>query len=148
MTPRTVDVSVPETLLAGPASDEAKRLGLGGLLDVLATRPGERPEDVLLDLRLADERDLALSLSFRSNRPFVGLRDFEPDHRLFLYVPLHVAQRERIVPLVLIGDSLKLASAYLDPDVAFLEQRFPNLHVDLVVSSRREIVEALQRVGV
>lgn len=129
-------------------SDEAKRLGLDGLLDVLATRPGERPEDVLLDLKLVDERDLALSLAFRSGRAFAGLRDFEPDHRLFLYVPLHVAQRERVVPLVLVGDSLKIASAYLDPDLGFLRQRFPNLHLELVVSPRRELLEALQRVGV
>jgi hypothetical protein len=89
-----------------------------------------------------------LSLALRSGRPFLGLRGFAPDHRLFLYVPLHVAQRERLVPLVLIGDSLKIACAYLDPDVEFLRQRFPNLHLDLVVSPRREVLEALQRVGV
>ena len=138
---------LPATLFEHVVSDDARALGLQGLLDVLATRPGERPEDVLMDLRLVDERDLALSLSFRSGRTFVGLRDFVPDHRLFLYVPLHLAQRERLVPLSLDDGILQLACAYLDPDIAFLRQRFPNLALDLVVSPRREVLEALQRIG-
>ncbi|MGH3003288.1 MAG: hypothetical protein ACRDM1_11615 [Gaiellaceae bacterium] len=136
-----------EDLLAAADSEKARRLGIGGLLDVLVSRPGERPEDVLLDLRLADDRDLALALALRSGRPFEGLRDFAPDHRLFLYVPLHVAQRERIVPLVMIGDRLKIATVYLDPDLDFVRSRFPSLGIDLVLAPRGEVLEALQRVG-
>lgn len=129
------------------ASDEARRLGLEGLLDVLATRPGERPEEVLLDLKLVDEHALALSLASRSGLTFVGLRAFVPDHRLFLYVPLHIAQRERIIPLEHDDETLTLASAYLDPDLDFLQHRFPSLALQLVISPRREIMQALQRVG-
>ena len=142
-----MDVRELGSVAEDAARDDLRRIGLQGLLDVLAARPGERPEEVLLDLKLVDERNLALSLSLHSGRPFRGLRRFEPDHRLFLYVPIHVAQRERVVPLELVDDTLTIASAYLDPELGFLASRFPGLRVRLVVSPRREIMEALQRVG-
>ena len=133
---------------AGDASaDETKRAAIAGLLDSLATRPEERAEDVLLDLKLVDDEAFALALAFRSGRPYQGLRDFVPDERLFLYLPLSVAIKERLLPLVLVDDSLVVASAFVDADLSYLRERFPNLAVALVVSPRREILEALQRVA-
>lgn len=129
------------------ALDDLRELGLLALLDVLTGRPGERPEDVLLDLKLVDDHALALALAIRSGRPYAGLQGVVPDHRLFLYVPLHVAQRERILPLALADSCLTLASAYLDPDVTSVEERFPTMQLELVVSPRVEVLEALQRVG-
>lgn len=122
-------------------------LGLQALLDVLDSRPGERAEDVLLDLKLVDDRALALALAMRSGLPFEGLRGFQPDHRLFLYLPIHVAQRERIVPLRLDDETLTIASTYLDPDLSTVTERFPSLHVELVISPRYDVLDALQRVG-
>ena len=109
-------------------------------------RPGERPEELLFDLSLLDEHDFALEIASRAGRPFAGLRDFVPDPRLFVYLPVPIAMRERVCPLVLIGDSLKLASAFLDPDLSYLERRFPNLSLDLGIAPRGEILEALNRV--
>jgi hypothetical protein len=134
-----------ETLRA--ALDDLRRLGLLALLDVLSGRPGERPEDVLLDLKLVEDRSLALALAVRSGLPYTGLRGCIPDHRLFLYVPLHVAQRERIVPLGLADNRLRLASAYLDPDLTAITSRFPTMQLELCVAPRVEVLEALQRVG-
>lgn len=133
--------------LAGVSDREAKRAAVAGLLDALATRPDERAEDVLLDLKLVDDEGLALALAFRSGRPYQGLRDFVPDERLFLYLPLSIAAKERLLPLVLAGDSLVVASAFVDADVSYLQERFPNLAVVLVISPRKEILEALRRVG-
>lgn len=110
-------------------------------------RPGERPEEVLLDLGIVSDRDLALELSFVSGRPLVGLRDFMPDERLFLYVPLPLAQSQRVCPLVLVEDSLKVASAFLDPDLGPVRERFPNLRIEVVIAARDEILEALHRVA-
>ena len=110
-------------------------------------RPGERPEEKLLDLGVVDERELALELSASSGRPFTGLRGFVPDPALFLYVPVALAVQERVCPLLLVGDSLKLASAYLDPDLLSVRTRFPNLELELVVSPRSEILEALRLVA-
>ncbi len=109
-------------------------------------RPGERPEELLFDLGLFDEHDFALEIASASERPYAGLRDFIPDPRLFVYLPVPIAIRERVCPLVLIGDSLKLASAFLDPDMSYLERRFPNLSVEIGIAPRSEILEALNRV--
>lgn len=132
------------------AFPEGSRASLqeSAILDSLArrARPGERPEELLFDLSLLDENDFALEIAARSGRPFTGLRDFVPDPRLFVYLPLPIATRERVCPLVLIGDSLKLASAFLDPDLSYLERRFPNLSIDLTLAPRSEILEALNRV--
>ena len=130
------------------ALDDLRRLGLLALLDVLGGRPGERAEDVLLDLNLVDDHALALALALRSGRPYRGLRELAPDHRLFLYVPLHLAQRERVCPLALEDDRLTIASAYLDPELGPVSERFPSLELELVVSPRSEVLEALQRIGV
>jgi hypothetical protein len=128
------------------APDAVRQAGLAALLDAIESRPGERPEETLLDLGLVDDRRLALSLAMRSGRRFEGLRGIELDPRLFLYLPLQVAVRERLVPIVLVGDTLVVASTFLDPDLGYLSGRFPNLNVDLVVSPRREVLEALHQI--
>lgn len=138
--------------LEGIASDEvASRLRLRSLqgealLRALAprARPGERPEEVLLDLGVVPDRDLALELALASGLPLVGLRDFVPDAKLFLYLPVSVALAQRVCPIVLVEDSLKLATAFLDPDLSYVSGRFPNLHLDLVLAPRDEILEALR----
>src|SRR4051812_18763080 len=114
---------------------------LGALLP--RTRPGERAEEVLLDLGIVSDRDFALELSLRADVSMVGLRGFAPDEKLFLSLPVSMAQRERICPLVLVGDSLKIASAYLDPDLSYVRGRFPHLELELVVAARGEILAAL-----
>jgi len=133
-----------------PAGDpSAGGFGADAVLRALGrrARPGERLEDRLLDLGVVEEHELALELAAGSGRQFTGLRGFAPDPALFLYVPLSLAIQERVCPLLLIGDSLKLASAYLDPDLLSVRTRFPNLELDLVVSTRSEILEALRGVA-
>jgi hypothetical protein len=110
-------------------------------------RPGERPEDVLLDLGIVSEAELAIELAVSAGSSFEGLRGFIPDPRLFLYVPLATALSQRVCPLVLVGDSLKVASAYLDPDLLAVEMRFPSLQIEIVVSPRSELLEALRLVA-
>jgi hypothetical protein len=137
-------------LLTGLADDTlglAEHARVAGLLDALPGRPGERPEELLLDLRLLDDRDLALALAIRAGRRFEGLRGVRLDERLFLYLPLALAQRERAVPLALTDDGLTVAAASLDPDLSWLHERFPSLRVELVVAPRNEILTALGRIG-
>jgi hypothetical protein len=133
--------------LAGLAAEDTKRTGISALLEAISARPGERPEDVLLDLKLVDDRSLAFTLAMRSGRRYEGLLDAVPDPRLFLYVPLGVATRQRSLPLVLVDNTLTIASAYLDPDLSVVRERFPNLRLDLVVAPRTEILAAIDRVG-
>jgi hypothetical protein len=110
-------------------------------------RPGERPEELLFDLGLLPEHDFALELAGRVSRPFSGLRGFVPDPKLFVYLPLPIAMRERVCPLVLVGDSLKFASAFLDPDLSYTSRRFPSLQVELTLAPRTEILQALNRIA-
>ncbi len=119
------------------------------ILDVLErrARPGERPEEALLDLGLLDEREFAVELALRSGLPYGGLRGFIPDPKLFLYVPVATAVAQRVCPLVLVDDSLKLASAYLDPDLLAVRTRFPNLDLGLVIVPRDELLDALRLVA-
>jgi hypothetical protein len=126
--------------------DAARRVAVLGLLDAIATRPGERPEDVLLDLKLVDDRRLALALALRSGLRYEGLRDFVPDERLFLYLPLPIATAERLLPIALTDDTLVVATAFVDADLSYLQRMFPNLQLERVIAPRNDILEALQRV--
>lgn len=130
----------------GRSPDEARVDAIAHVLSA-RTRPGERPEELLLDMRLVDEHELALELALRSGLPYTGLRGFVPDPQLFLYVPLATAVAERVCPLTLVGDSLKLATAFLTPDLQSERLRFPNLDLELVVAPRSEILEALRLVA-
>jgi hypothetical protein len=87
----------------------------------------------------------ALALAMRSGLPFTGLRDFRCDPRLFHYAPLPLALAQRVVPIVIVGDTLKLASASPHPDISLLKQRFPYLAVDIVIAPGREIDAVLER---
>ena len=133
----------------GSVEAEAQRLQTDAILRSLErrARPAARPEEELLDLGLVDERSFALELALRSGRRFTGLRGFHPDPKLFLYVPVQTAIDERVCPLVLVHDSLKVASAYADPDLLAVETRFPGLALELVVSPRSEILDALRFVA-
>jgi hypothetical protein len=91
------------------------------------------------------DRDRALEVALSSNRPFTGLRDFTPDPKLFRYLPATHARAQQLVPMLLVGDTLKVASARPDPDISVLTDRFPALTVDIVIASAAEISAALER---
>jgi hypothetical protein len=93
----------------------------------------------------ADSSREALDLALRNGLPYTGLRDFEPDLRLFHYVPLQFALQQRIVPLLVVGDTLKVASASPDTDLSLLRTRFPYLGVDMVIAPGPEIDRVLER---
>lgn len=130
-------------------SSNARAIQLEALLEVLGrrARPGERPEEFLLDFGMVPDRELAIELAIRSGRPFTGLRDFNPEPELFMYIPVALAMTERVCPLQLDGDSLLLATAFIDPDLSSVHERFPSLTFDLVVAPRNEILEAVRAVA-
>lgn len=93
-----------------------------------------------------DETRAALAIALDAGLPYTGLRDFTPDPKLFSYVPLSLATREVVVPVILVGDTLKVASARPDPDLSLVRSRFPYLSIDIVIAPAPEIDLALQRV--
>jgi len=90
--------------------------------------------------------DDALGIALQANLPYTGLRGFEIDPRLWRYVPLQYALNERVVPLTLVGDELKLASNRPDPDLSILRRHFPKLRLGLVIAPADEIDATLARV--
>lgn len=93
----------------------------------------------------SDSSRAALDLALRHGLPYAGLRGFEADPRLFHYVPLTFAVQHRLLPLLIVGDTLKLASAVPDPDVSLLTTRFPYLTLDIVIAPGPEIDRVLER---
>jgi hypothetical protein len=48
-------------------------------------------------------------------------------------------------PVILVGDTLKVASATPDPDLSVVRSRFPYLAVDIVIAPAAQIDQALRR---
>jgi hypothetical protein len=92
-----------------------------------------------------DSPTTALDVALQNGLPYTGLRDFDPDPRLFHYVPLPFATQHRIVPMLIVGDTLKVASATPNPDLSLLKTRFPYLGVDIVIAPGPEIDRVLER---
>jgi hypothetical protein len=91
------------------------------------------------------EARAALATALDAGLGYTGLRDFVPDPKLCHYLPAALAARERVVPVILVGDTLKVASATPDPDLSMLRQRFPYLALDIVIAPAVEIDQALAR---
>jgi hypothetical protein len=92
-----------------------------------------------------DSSRAALDIALRNGLPSSGLRDFAPDPRLFHYIPLPYAVQNRLLPIVIVGDTLKVASATPEPDLSLLRTRFPYLAVDIVIAPGPEIDRVLER---
>lgn len=82
-----------------------------------------------------------LELALRHGLRYSGLREAVLDERMLLYIPLAVCERELVVPLAVAGDVLEVATAYHDPDLELLDERFPDLAVELVLAPAERIAE-------
>lgn len=119
-------------------------MSLGEIQNVVcAALPGEH----LPDTDPLSDRNLALEISLSAGRRFVSLRDFQPDPRMLSYVPLSLAERELLVPLEVEGETLRVAGAFADADLSEVEQRFPNLNVEILVAPYDEVACALDLLG-
>lgn len=92
-----------------------------------------------------DSSQAALDIALRNGLPYTGLREFVADQRLFHYVPLPYAVQHRVLPMLIVGDTLKVASAVPEPDLSLLKTRFPYLAVDIVIAPGPEIDRVLER---
>jgi hypothetical protein len=87
----------------------------------------------------------ALASALDQGMEYTGLRGFTPDPKLFHYLPAALAAREGVVPVILVGDTLKIASARPHPDLSLIRTRFPYLQLAIVMAPITEIEQALQR---
>jgi len=94
---------------------------------------------------MTDEAHVAMAVALEAGLGYTGLRGFQPDPKLFHYLPPALAAREQAVPVILVGDRLKVACARPDPDLGLVRRRFPYVAVDIVIAPAAEIGRALQR---
>jgi hypothetical protein len=87
--------------------------------------------------------DDALRIAFEAGRPYTGLRGFTVDGRLWHYVPRSLAYSEGVIPVILVGNTLKLASSQPHPDLSAISSRFPNLKLEVVIAPSHEIASVL-----
>ncbi len=105
--------------------------------------------DVLVRMGLVSEKELMSLLSVELKIPFLNLSKYKIDPQLAKLVPEKLARKHQIVPVSKIGTTLTLA--IVDPfnifaidDISILTQ----CKVDCVISTEKDIVEALDRVYV
>lgn len=91
----------------------------------------------------ADPATHPLELALRYGLRYSGLREIVLDTRLLLYVPLDVCEREMVLPLSVSEDLLELATAFPDPDLELIQERFPALAIELVFAPVERIAELL-----
>ena len=108
-------------------------------------RENERPEERLLDLGLLEEHQFAAEIAERAGRELTSVAGVEPDAGLLLYLPLDLAERECVFPVILVGDRLVVATAFNDPDLSAVESHFPKLDVELTIAARSEIRTLIDR---
>lgn len=89
--------------------------------------------------------DDALRIALDAGLPYTGLRGFDVDPRLWHYVPQRLALAERIVPVILVGDTLTVAATRPDPDLTHLRAAFPNLQLSVAIAPTAEIDQLLRR---
>ncbi|QEC46312.1 glycosyltransferase [Baekduia soli] len=89
--------------------------------------------------------DEAVRIAFEAGLPYTALRDFRPDERLWGRIAPEWAVRERVVPLLVVGDRLQLAATRPDPDLSALHGDWAG--VDVVIAPAGEIDAALAQVA-
>lgn len=108
-------------------------------------RENERPEERLMELGLLDEQQFAGEVAERTGRELTSVAAVAPDPGLLLYLPLDLAERETVFPVILVGDQLIVASAFNDPDLSAVESHFPRLELALSIAPRSEILALIER---
>ena len=109
-------------------------------IEELARRVLRRPGAEALDRTAYD----ALEIAIEARLPYVGLRDVAVDETLLHYLPLSLALREQVAPVVLVDDTLTVATVRPSPDLEQVARRFPRLSIALVVAPADEIVALLE----
>lgn len=89
--------------------------------------------------------DEGLRIAMENGLRYSALSDFQVDVRLWRYLPLALALRERVVPVIVIGDTLTIASTRPDPDLTDLHRHFPNLRTEILIAPAPSIDAALTR---
>ncbi len=109
-------------------------------------RKGGRLSNILVSLKLVNEKDLMLALSKSLHIPPINLTKLNIKPELIKIIPEHVARHYQLIPISRIGDNLTVAVS--DPlNIFALDdiRALTNYKVKSVLSTEEEINEAIRR---
>jgi type II secretory ATPase GspE/PulE/Tfp pilus assembly ATPase PilB-like protein len=78
-------------------------------LSVQALAPGRRLGEIMVDMGMATERLILVALAHTLGIPYVNLREFQIDPAALMTVDSGFANRNQVLPLMLVGESLVVA---------------------------------------
>lgn len=102
-------------------------------------------EKALMKLKYVDEEGLARAVACQFDMPYVQISSAELDHSLSSYLSAVYAQKQRIVPIAKVGNTLTLAIArpLKSNEIRELEDSFP-FKITPVIASETSISKALK----
>jgi type IV pilus assembly protein PilB len=107
---------------------------------------GGRLSDILIKLRLIDEKNLMMVLSQGLGLPPISLSRFSVDPEVTKLIPKGTARHYQIIPISKIGDTLTLAMA--DPLNIFAIDDVKTLtgyEINPIIAQQAEILEAIEK---
>jgi len=122
----------------------------GQLREALAAQKAEfgRLGTIVVRMGFVSEDKMMAVLSKQYNVPYVDLNKFQinPDQNLMKYVPAHVAQKHKIIPIKRIGATITIAMA--DPsDISAVDdiKFMTSYNVEVVLAAEGAIGEAIKK---
>ena len=103
-------------------------------------------DQILMDLGLLDDDNIARALARQLKFPFISLKEREIPLEVTSLVPAEVARTHVIVPVELAGGKLMVAMANpLDFSAIQVLRMATGMSIEVVVASREDILEAIVR---
>jgi hypothetical protein len=106
---------------------------------------GKRLGQILIEMRVATERDVTEALSWQLDVPFIDLASYIIDPAIARLIPEHIAQRHQMIPINKVGDRLTIAM--VDPlNVLAIDdvQLMTGLSARRVIAPPTDLQKALQ----
>ena len=103
-------------------------------------------ERVLLEIGLLDDLNLAKTIGKQMQIPLIRLKDLEIPQELCSLIPVKVVKSHLLVPVKVSGGKLLIAMVNpLDSDALQALRLLTRMNIEVAVSPRQDILEALAR---
>jgi type IV pilus assembly protein PilB len=154
-TAAVIDLTIPEQpkkrddgrMLLGEIIVQQKLVTAAALAEVLQEQPnsGRRLGAHLLEMGLLDEEQLAEVLAEQMGLPIADLREQAPEPDALALVSETIAREQLIVPLIIDGDVLHVATAEPNEQVLHLLAKTTGKKISLYVAPRGDVISVLNR---
>ncbi len=109
-------------------------------------RTGERLEEAIVRLKLADEELVLQKMADYFSLPFIDLNTYQIDEKVIKIIPEEIVRRHHLIPLFRIGNTLTVATANPLNIYALDEVRAKtNCDVEIALSTKEKIKRAIEQ---